>query len=275
MAVAMLVMTAMASEPTEVVLARSWRTIYLHTGEHLDVQLVPAPGRQARYGLRDPAPAGLLFDPSGRLQWTPSADDAGQYRLPMVVEQDDTLLWTGLLLFVAGPPAPAPPLLVPGDLAERVAPPARRRWIRQCFVAPGAQVTFSRNDGLDWSAVGLPDLVVTGSPAIAASCSGGARALQVVVGVDSAPVASYLTAKGVAPHLLGVTAGLQVGGGRVFGGPIVMGGIRYLGAGVRVVALPFTSPSGARHGVELRAVAHPVGLAGSVMAGYTVEFGRF
>lgn len=261
--------------PSALTVTSSWTSLALEVGDAVVMQLTREEEPSSTYYLRGGSPR-MSLTPEGLFTFSPTNEDVGLWRTGIQVRTADSDLWTGIVVRVVGDEATQPiRTLLPPVAPDRLRPPPGPWTIRQCLLTVGAHGGLSQNKRTEWSAVGLPDVVASGSPAILASCSGGGDKVRWVFGADTAPAFFTLSTSGRAAHLIGGTLGLELGSETVRAGPIVNTGLLFFAVGGRLLVLPFETQREARHGFELRVLGHPTGVAASAMLGYTVEFGRF
>ena len=109
-----------------------------------------------------------------------------------------------------------------------------------------------------WEFVGEGATAVTGSFLLAFSCEVGAARAAAMFGVESAPFLQQrrFDKQGTLfPQWITATLGLTLGGNKMRYGPVVSGGIGYVGAGGRFMFMPLRGRRGARMGMEVRLLA--------------------
>ncbi|MCB9669132.1 MAG: hypothetical protein H6736_14295 [Alphaproteobacteria bacterium] len=259
--------------PTAMELGESWLLLRLDPGQSATIQLSDAEGKAQRFYAYG-GPPRLTLSEHGMLRYGATRADIGLWRTAIqLIGENGQRRWTGIVLEVRDD-RPAIPVREVADRAVVRPRPPKGPWaVRECFVEAGAIGGASANHRTEWSSVGLPDVVPSASPFVAASCAGGSPKVSWFAGVDSAPAFFYLAPSGRMVHLLGATLGVQTGGGAVRVGPYVNTGLLKLSVGVRAMLLPFETDNGSRHGLFVRADAVPVNLAGSLSLGYAWEFG--
>jgi hypothetical protein len=260
-------------EPLPVLpLGEVWSTLSLEVRDTVTVQLADPLDPGASF-TKTAGPSNATLTPDGVLNFTAGPSQEGVWRMAIRVQSGEDDRFTGVVLRVTNPNkvvVPAPKVnIAPFERS----PPTGPFAVRQCFVSVGIEAGLSANRRTEWSAVGLPDTVPSGSPAVAVSCSGGGKKVRWFFGVDSAPAFFYLGSTGRMAHLLGTTLGVELHTPTVRVGPLVNGGLLLFGVGARAQILPFQTKRGARHGVEVRAMVYPPNVAASVMLGYALEFG--
>lgn len=266
--------TPTPERPSELVLGPEWTKLEVTPGESVSLLLVDGVGNADRFYAHG-GPPGLEVSEVGRLRYTPAVGHAGIWRTTIQLREGGNPRWTGLVVQVADVrEAPREVRAATGDPAPAQTMPAGPWEVRECFIEAGAHGGLSANRRTEWSAVGLPDIVPSGSPFVAASCAGGGDRITWFAGVDSAPAYFYLGRDARGVHLLGATLGVQVAVGRSRFGVMADGGLAFFGAGVRALVLPFETEHGGRHGPFARATVYPAGPAGALSLGYAWEFGH-
>lgn len=268
-------------------LGAEWAQLATEVGVTTRVQLVDGVRGWTGFERRG-GPDGVTVLPDGRLEFTPAPSDVGIWRLSVRITDGTGERWSGVVVRVRGDASEPTPIQVPaivqtvdetepGDRNNVVARSRRSGFlgVRECLASAGVAAGASRNQGLAWSNIGLPDVVPSASPAVALACGGGSDRVHVLFGVDSAPTFFYLGKNGRLNHVLAGTLGLELRAGDLRFGPIVNAGIVVLGVGARAVVLPFETKEGGKHGFEVRALAYPLNLSGQGMLAYTWEFGDF
>lgn len=156
------------------------------------------------------------------------------------------------------PAAPvAAPAAIPVDPARRAPRPMR---LDACTAMAGLAGGGSYAPS-GWDTVGRSPLLASASPALALACERGRGSFRLYGGVDSAVAFRYLAGASTdagsrGSHVLAASAGFLYGGDRFRIGPVATAGIAILGAGTRLVWLPFGRRADQiPHGFEIRALA--------------------
>jgi hypothetical protein len=254
----------------------SWPPAAWTQGERIPVDKLPAPPERLELGAGRPTVTAFvgqpvrihLQPPSGQIEQIdggppgsrlesgayvvePEAWDIGRWAVATRGRPGE---WYGFELEVWPRPAVGDPIPTSEPLPPPTAPPPppradADRWfhIDRCVVGAGLAGGASRSGGLAWEDLGSPSVQPSASPAVAALCDGGG-VLRWVLGLDAAPWFRYTDLPTDRSHLIGATAGLQVGTDRFGIGPYGSAGVTAVNLGLR--GQGFVSE---RVGVELRA----------------------
>jgi hypothetical protein len=124
--------------------------------------------------------------------------------------------------------------------------------VRGCVLSLGGAVGAT-DTSRDWEFLDEP-YIISASPAGSFSCEGGsATKMWWFAGVDSAPFYVYRFADGEMRHGAAATMGVGYGSDKLSAGVYGSAGLVILGAGARLVYMPFQMKNGGRHGPDLRA----------------------
>ncbi len=232
--------------PPDILVLDDNPTLVAFVGQPVEVHLQPRSGRVDQ--LHGQPPGAHLE--GGALMYLPEAWDIGVWH---VAARSGAGRWRSFVMEVwprpqAGDPIPAPPTLH-ATASSSPPPPGADRWfhIDDCLLGVGGAAGASRSGGLIWEDLGSPQVTASASPAVALICDGGGT-IQWVLGVDAAPWFRYTDLPADRSHLIGATAGIQLGTERFRAGPYGSAGVTAINLGAR--AQGFWS---GRTGLELRA----------------------
>lgn len=139
----------------------------------------------------------------------------------------------------------------------------------------GGLTTTSRS----WTFLGRGPVHPAGSPTLAMTCDVGPERSAWTVGVEASPF--YVTrrlgrSEASARAWLSVTSGLVVGTAKLRGGPIATAGWGRVGAGGRLLHLPWANDKGVPQGIEYRLLAlYNGGFEVQAYALYTISASTF
>jgi hypothetical protein len=161
------------------------------------------------------------------------------------------------------------------DLDEQAAAERPSTVCRRLIGLTGGFTTTARS----WSFVGEGPISLAGSPTFAMTCDVGRQRAAWSVGVEASPF--YVTRRigrsdASARAWLSMSTGLVVGGPKVRGGPMAAFSWGRVGAGGRLLHLPWQNAKGVAQGIEYRLIGYYNGgfeLQTSVL--YTVSAATF
>ncbi len=233
--------------PDRLELGTDRHTVTAFVGQDVRIHLSPPTGRIQRI---EGGPPGSRLE-ADTFVMEPEAWDIGRWAVATRGRPGE---WYGFDIEVWPRPHVGGPVPVatsaPVATTTSAAPiDAPHRWfhIDHCAIGVGLAAGASRGGGLVWEDLGSPSVQASGSPAVAAMCDGGGT-VRWVLGVDAAPWFRYTDLPSDRSHLVGATAGLQVGTDRFGIGPYGSAGVTAVNLGLR--GQGFVSE---RVGLELRA----------------------
>jgi len=217
---------------TLVLTADSHPTVQAFVGQSVRMHLSPPAGRIEKV---DGGPPGARLE-GGAFVLDTDGWDIGRWGVSVRAEPGqwysfDVEVWPRP---AEGQPLPPPPAALAATTTALTGEPVEERWyhIDRCAVGAGVAGGVSRSGGLVWEDLGSPEVQRSGSPAVAVVCTGGG-VVSWVLGLDAAPWFRYTDLPADRSHLIGATAGLQVGTDRFGVGPYGSAGVTAVNVGLR------------------------------------------
>lgn len=265
--------------------AGEWPLVNVKAGDRLDMRLRDVEGTASAWAASG-GPAGLVVTSSGSVMYRSRDQDVGRWRVSLRMWENGS--WarrTGFELVVL----PGEGQVAVGNrvglgvsdiskaLDEEVGKLERPLALRGCSVGIGGVIGGTKVEA-SWVLLG-ESFLVSGSPALAMTCDGGASkdpGFWWFGGLDMAPWFVYVVSNSELRHGLAASVGGGYARGPLYAGLYGTAGATVLGFGPIVRWLPFERENGRRHGPELRVLWLPANefvMEGMLL--YTFQLGRY
>lgn len=242
--------------PETLALGGPWPLLHARVGEPLSLQVVDAQTGWSRFTSRG-GPPGFAVRPDGRIDFVPSPDDVGRWRVSVRSTLDGVVgHWIGFQLAVwpgeasDAEIAPAPPQEIPGEGAAQ--PSFSVLVPKRCLLGMGIAGGASRSRGDLWQRKERSDVRGGLSPLASLACGFGGSRLHLVAGLDSAPYFRYGDRPRDREHILAASGGVDLLFGTTSLGLLGSVGATSRGIGARLTWLGLKDWKEDPMGIELR-----------------------